>query len=283
MKIRLGLVPYLNVKVLSYPLLSGAVRHNFSFTFALPAQLAQALQRGELDVALIPSIEYAAGEDYVILPELAIAARGAVDSVFLFSRKPLSRVRTVALDTASRTSAALLKILFAERFKAKPSYLRAEPPLEKMMEQADAALIIGDNALQVAAEGYYRFDLSREWLRLTGHPFVFAVFAARRGYPWLQESWRLLLQAKALGRRMIRQVAYRAALDLHLDYFTCLDYLSRRICYDLDEQALAGLRSFYRLAGDNRLIGKDVSLKFYRPQNKNKSRMSLPNLRMANA
>ncbi len=279
-KIHLGLVPYLNVKPLIYPLLSGELRHNFSLHFAPPSQLSKDLKKGKLDAALIPSIEYASSDGYLILPELAIAARGAVRSVLLYSKKPFSEIETVALDTASRTSASLVKILLAQRLKRQPKYIEATPPLAQMLKESDAALIIGDNALQTPAKNYYQMDLAEEWLNLTGQPFVFAFFAAHP-FKHLEETWQTLLRAKSMGTKKIPLIAYRESLNLGLSYFTCLDYLIQRISYDLSPAKLAGLESFYRLARANNLIRKDVTLKFY--QQKEKFAPLVPRWRLANA
>ncbi len=261
-KIRLGLVPYLNAKPLIYPLLSGELKHNFSIRFAPPSQLAKELKQGKLDVGLIPAIEYASNPDYLILPELAISAKGAVHSVLLYSKKPISEIETVALDSASRTSAALVKILFAQCFQRQPKYFEATPPLANMLESTDAALIIGDKALQTPAKTYYQLDLSEQWLHLTGQAFVFALFAARN-FACLEETWQTLMQSKAMGMEKIPLIARRESVNLGIDYDTCLDYLTQRICYDLSPEKLAGLKSFYRLAGDHNLIRRDVKLKFY--------------------
>ena len=184
-------------------------------------------------------------------------------SVLLYSKKPVSEIETVVLDQSSRTSAALLKILFARCFQLKPSYLEGRPPLAGMLQNADAALIIGDSALQTPGGNLYQMDLSEEWLSMTGQPFVFAFFAARP-CKHLEETWQTLLQAKALGIREIPLIARQEAMRLGLDYSVCLDYLTRRIHYDLAPDKLAGLRRFYQLAGISNLIRKDVMLKFYR-------------------
>ncbi len=279
-KTRLGLVPYLNAKPLIQPLLSGEVEHNCELYFAPPSQLAKALKQGSLDVGLIPAIEYASSQDYMILPDMAISADGAVRSVYLYSKKPVSEIKTVALDSASRTSAALVKIIFAQRFQRQPEYFEATPPLHEMLETTDAALIIGDKALQTPAKAHYQLDLSEEWQRLTGQAFVFAIFAARNSVH-AGKVWQALMRSKALGMERIPDIARQEAVNLGLDYDLCLDYLTRRICYDLSPDKLAGLENFYKLAGKHGLIRKDVKLKFY--QRTNDIRPLAPKWNLANA
>lgn len=279
-KFRVGIVQYLNAKPLIQPLLEGELEHNLELRLAPPSQLARELKLGKLDVGLIPAIEYASNPDYLILPELAISACGAVHSVLLYSKKPVSEIKTVALDIASRTSVALVKILFAQHFKSSPKYIEATPPLDQMFEVADAALIIGDTALQTPAEECYQLDLSEEWFKLTGQAFVFAIFVARKR-EGLEKVWQTLLKSREIGMKNISQIARQESSVLGLDYETCFDYLTHRICYDLSPEKLTGLKSFFKFAEANNLIGKDVKLRFFQ-QTKNIPPL-LTKLRQANA
>jgi len=142
--VRLGAVSYLNTK----PLVHGLEEQSalFSLRFDVPAQCAALLHEGRVDLGLIPAIEYLRG-DYRIVPGVAIGSKGAIASVAIFSRVPVDKVTTLALDISSRTSVALTRILCARRWHIAPKVTPAEPDLRAMLTRADAALIIGDPAL----------------------------------------------------------------------------------------------------------------------------------------
>src|SRR3954467_15583645 len=164
MPIRLGAVGYLNARPLVYKLERSP---NFSLRFDVPSKCADLLHAGGIDVGLIPSIEYLRGASLSIVPGLAIASRGPVTSVMLYTTKPIEDVRSIAMDTSSRTSVALVRVLCANHFKIGPTFEPLGPNLDAMLARDDAALMIGDNALFERREG---IDLGEEWTRLTGLP-----------------------------------------------------------------------------------------------------------------
>ena len=142
--VRLGAVGYLNAR----PLVFGLDRSpRFDLRYDLPSECARLLHAGDIDLGLIPSIEYLRGDSYRIVPDLAIASRGPVASVALFTTRPMSDVRSIVMDTSSRTSVALVRVLCARLFKIEPAIEAHSPDLNAMLERGDAALIIGDNAL----------------------------------------------------------------------------------------------------------------------------------------
>jgi chorismate dehydratase len=147
--------------------------------FDLPARCAQLLQTGQIDVGLIPSIEYLRRDDYAIVPGIAVASDGPVASVALFSHVPTDRIRSIALDTSSRTSATLLRVLCDERFQIAPVFEPCAPDLSSMVGCHDAALLIGDPALFADPDrlGLLKVDLGAEWQAHTGLPFVWALWA----------------------------------------------------------------------------------------------------------
>ena len=141
--VRLGAVGYLNAR----PHVFGLDRiPRFTLRFDVPSQCAALLHCGEVDVGLIPSIEYLGGS-YAIVPDVAIASRGPVTSVMLYTTRPMAEVRSIALDTSSRTSVALTRILCAREFHVQPVFEPRGPDLESMLAYNDAALLIGDHAL----------------------------------------------------------------------------------------------------------------------------------------
>src|SRR5262245_40452107 len=211
---RLGLVSYLNSRPIGYGLLRGRQRGRFEIVQKIPSELADDLEAGSLDLALIPSVEYArarnAGGDAAIVPGIAIGSAGPAESVLFFSRVPLERIGSIALDIGSRTSAALLRLLLRRRLRSglpEPRYLPAAPDLPAMLDRCDAALVIGDRALFAAEELAARgseiaiVDLGAEWTAMTGRPFVFAFWAGppREDSPEIVEALRDSLE-EGIGR-----------------------------------------------------------------------------------
>ena len=154
-----------------------------------PADLAQMIVGGKLDVAPIPAIEYARNaDDLVLLPDISISSDGEVQSILLVSKVPAETIgegSTVALAANSRTSQVLARILLAKRWGVAPSYVEMPPDLPAMLRDADAALLIGDEAIRAYWEpptGLYTYDLGAEWKSWTGMPMVYAVWAVRREF-----------------------------------------------------------------------------------------------------
>src|SRR5439155_21584187 len=142
--VRLGAVGYLNAR----PLIFGLDRSpRFDLRCDVPSECARLLHAGEIDLGLVPSIEYLRGESYRIAPGLAIASRGPVASVALFTTRPMPDVRSIVMDTSSRTAVAPVRVLCARLFEIQPAIESQGPDLRAMLERGDAALLIGDNTL----------------------------------------------------------------------------------------------------------------------------------------
>jgi chorismate dehydratase len=254
--VRLGAVSYLNAA----PHVSGLERDPlFHLERDVPSRVAERLHAGELDVGIIPSIEYAFG-NYAIVPGIAVASRGKVRSVALFHQGPLESVRRVALDRSSRTSATLVRILLRERLGRDPEYVAAAPSLPDMLATADAALLIGDPAL--ALEERPHLDLGEEWTRTTGLPFVFAFWAGRPG-AISPAGVRRLQGALREGRASLAAIAARQAGGDPRRAASYESYLRESIVYDLGEQEQAGLREFYRRAHRLALVPGVPELRFH--------------------
>jgi len=253
--LRLGVVSYLNSEPLVYGLAGDA---RFRIERDVPARVADRLHKGAIDLGLIPSIEFAGG-DYRIVPGLGIGSHGAVRSVCLFHRRPLAELRRVALDTSSRTSVVLLKVLLKAHLHGRePEYVGMAPQLDAMLADADAALVIGDPALYAAAHGISCLDLGEEWRTQTGLPFVFAFWAGRPDVAGAAEV-AALQAAAAGGLRHLDQVA--ASYNTHQELNA--SYLRANIAYTLGEEGKAGLREFYRRAHAAGLIARLPELRFY--------------------
>jgi chorismate dehydratase len=262
--IRVGAVSYLNAKPLYYRL--SELAPEVCFTVDVPSRLAEKLAAGELDVALIPSVEYLRGVTlgYEIIPGLAIAARGPVRSVKLFSRAPWNRVNRLALDAGSRTSQVLARIWLDEVHGVRPPLVEELPLGVSALEStADAVLVIGDRAMRVPHESFRDVvDLGEAWHRLTRLPFVFAFWVTRGGVD-LGELPAALAQSRAMGLLQADLLARMHGPALGLDISTCYDYLTRILSYDLGEPELAGLRRFAAMAARLGLAPEGVSFVFH--------------------
>ena len=263
--IRVGAVSYLNAKPLYYNLKELAP--NVDLVMDVPSQLAARLARGELDVALIPSVEYLRGVElgYEILPGFAIAARGAVRSVKLFSRVPFAEIKRLALDAGSRTSQALVQVWLDAVHKVRPSTIETLPLGTPVLEStADAVLVIGDRAMKVDDSAFHAVvDLAEAWNKLTGLPFVFALWVVRAGAD-LGQLPQILEKSRAEGLAHADDLAALHGPRLGLDVSTCYDYLTRVLSYELGEPEIAGLRRFAVMAAALDLAPEGVELVFHR-------------------
>lgn len=259
--IRIGAVNYLNTKPLICDLEHLAPQAELILD--VPSRLADQLAQGQLDVALIPAIEYFRAGCYTVVPNIAIASRGPVLSVTLFSRLPWSSIRRVALDAGSRTSAALTRILLGHRYGVTPQVVSL--PLDREAEDvdADAVLLIGDRAMRACLPGFqYAFDLGQEWFEWTGLPFVYAVWAVRPGVDLCGVD-EALRQAKERGLDRVGPIAYAEAPRLGLDAGFCRRYLSNILHFDLGPREQAGLHHYYMLACELGLARRGVNLEYY--------------------
>jgi chorismate dehydratase len=259
--IRLGAVAYLNARPLVYGLeLKSAI---FSLRFDVPSKCASLLHENAIDIGMIPSVEYLRGhEAYRIVPDLAITSEGPVASVALFTRVPVTAIRTIAADTSSRTSNALVRLLCLERFGIDPEFVPMAPDAETMLERCDAALLIGDPALFLDVEtiGVTKIDLGAEWTSMTGLPFVWAFWGGRGG----------VLSAAAKDALIAARNAGVAGSDRLADEYCGPEraalgraYLRDNIRYTLGEREQAGLRHFYELASQYELVEGTRPISFF--------------------
>jgi chorismate dehydratase len=185
---RLGHIQFINCLPLYYGMVKQDVLLDVDLVKAAPRDLARMLLDGELDVAPIPAIEYARhADELVLLPDIAISSDGEVQSILLLSKVPAGDLggRTVALADTSRTSQVLTRVLLHRHWGVAPEFVEMPPDLPAMLRDADAALLIGDEALRAhweKPEGVYAYDLGSEWTGWTGLPMVYAVWAVRREF-----------------------------------------------------------------------------------------------------
>ena len=264
--VRIGAVGYLNAR----PLVHGLDRHpRFQVRYDVPSECARLLHAGAIDLGLIPSIEYLRGGPYAIVPDLAIASDGPVASVTIFTTRPIADVRSIALDTSSRTSVALVRVLCACLFKISPALESRGPDLDDMLSRCDAALIIGDKALfQDPAAGkpgsrvVEKIDLGEAWQRLTGLPFVYAFWA---GPPQAltAEDVSALVTARDEGVRQPELLAREYLASTPQWQALGAEYLRDNIKYYLGVREREGLQLFYRLAAEAGVVDRTQPLRFF--------------------
>ncbi len=258
--LRIGAVSYLNSK----PLIEGLARAlpQAELILDVPSRLADELQRGHLDVALIPSVEAFSDPDYVIVSDACVATHGPVMSVKLYSRCHPGEIRTLALDEGSRTSACLTKVILHEQFGVEPL---VEPlPFDQgtASTKADAILLIGDRAMQAPDERFHTvWDLGEKWLEWTGLPFVFAMWVARRDTD-LRGLGAALSAARDLGLANVHEIVQREAAPLGLSEAVALRYLTHHLHFHLGGGERQGLAQFRHLAAKMGLVRPQSPLMF---------------------
>lgn len=255
-RLRISAISYLNTAPLMWDFEHGEAGRNFDISYTLPSSCARALAEGSADLGIIPAAAYAQIPGLQILPDVAIASRRAVRSILLVSQIPVELVRTVALDTSSMTSVALTKILFEKWLGGGREFVSMEPNIEKMLEECDAGLLIGDPALQVDRRKYHTLDLAEEWIRYTGKPFVFAFWAVREqalkeGDPAL-DIGAIFRESRDHGLQpdSLRRIEAEWAPRLGLRESDVGTYLTENIHYEFDPGCLGGLQLFYRCAAE---------------------------------
>lgn len=230
--LRVGSVPYLVAR----PLDSGlGDEPGIELTHDVPARLVELLRAGELDVALVSSIELFRRPGYAYVPGLAVAGHGFVASVQLFLRRPLAEVRTVALDPASRTAATLARVILAARPGGGPEFREVAADQDPRSAGTDAWLRIGDAALRehLAPDAPPVLNLSQAWSERTGLPFVFAVWIVRPGVE-LDAHAAAFVRARERGAGQVGALAREAAHEWGLPLEPCLRYLHQECLYELD-------------------------------------------------
>src|SRR3977135_3505327 len=177
---RIAASSYINTAPLIWSFLHGSQQRTVElFTHKAPSRCAEMLSNGEVDAALVPIIEYQRIPDIAIVPDVCIGSRTAVRSVVIASKQNnLKKIKRVALDDSSRTSVALVKIIFREFLGFEPEWQTSPPDLRSMLEHNDAALIIGDPAMKIPREKFHVFDLATLWHEYTGFGLVFAMWMA---------------------------------------------------------------------------------------------------------
>ena len=244
--LRVGTVPYLVARPLDCGL---AEESGIELIPRVPARLVEGLRSGELDVALVSSIELFRCPGYSFLDGIAVAGRGAVSSVQVFLERPLAEVRTVALDPASRTAATLTRVVWPGSDRSRPVFLEVDEGEDPRQAGADAWLLIGDAALReyLAPAAPPVFNPSAAWAARTGLPFAFAVWVAAPGVSLA--AWApAFARSRALGAMRTEALAAEAAKAWGVARADTERYLTEEILYEPGTELRPALRAFRDLA-----------------------------------
>ena len=288
-KLRISIVEFLNTAPLVWGFTEGPLEGRYELSFAVPSQCAEDLRAGRADVGIIPSIEYQRMEDVVALPGMAVASKNEVRSILVISKMPIEHVQRFALDTNSRSSVGLVRLLCRGHWNIAPEFVDAAPNPDAMLAQADAALIIGDPALGLRAkvdaleakvpgsepccdgdpneqpvkdvETLFVYDVAQQWREMTGLPCVLAIWVARRGTvtPEIVADFQA---SRVYGLARIGEIAEAAALKLELPPRALEKYLTENIDFSLDEENLAGLTRYFEECAAAGLIPRARALEF---------------------
>lgn len=264
-KPRIAASSYLNTAPLIWSFTHGSQREHVAlFTDTAPARCAEMLARGEVDAALVPVIEYQRIEDISIVPDVCVGSKTAVRSVVLVTRRNnLKKIEQVALDESSRTSAVLVKIIFREFLGFEPDWKTAAPDLHTMMQQADAALIIGDPAMTIPRDQFRVFDLATLWHEFTGFGFVFAMWMVRND---AVAKVRLIdfAAARDEGLANLDSISFENEVKLGLSRAEIQTYLTENIAFSMDEEMQKGLERYFKLAQRHKLCERNKAVAFTR-------------------
>ena len=279
-KLRISGVQYLNTAPLVWGFTHGPLAGKYDLTFTLPSHCAEQLAGGEADIAIIPAIECQRIPNLTVLPGMAIASKHEVRSLLVVSRVPIEEVQRLALDTSSRSTVALVRLIAAgwwSRRGARISFSSAAPDLESMLAECDAALIIGDPALRLAERHdageslwsrkskLYLYDVVSEWRAWTGRPAVMALWAARHAALSQVDAAELVADfqaSKDYGLAHIPEIAANAAATLGLPQAHLESYLLENIDYGLDDENRAGLNLFFEKAAAVGIVPLNQPLHF---------------------
>ena len=240
---------YLNTVPLVWGMQHGEQRGLFDLSFAIPAECADKLEDGRADVGIVPAVELNR-QKLDIIRGCGVACHGAVRSILLISKVPFAEIRMLATDSTSRTSVALSRIILSRKFGVEPRHWPQAPHIGKMMEKADAALIIGDTALLLdpVRLPFHVLDLGKEWTEMTGLPMVFAVWAARAGVP--KQDPKPFTDSLRFGQEHMNDIVREWHSKLRLSEALVREYLTRNIVFGLGEREYAGLQTFLQYASE---------------------------------
>lgn len=257
-RFRVGAVSFFNARPLVYEL----ERHpRVQLVRGVPAQLSEAVNAGEIDTGLVPSIDYQYnGNDWLVLPVAAIASYGPVFTVRIFSKQPIETIRTLACDPDSRTSVVLARILWQLQFQRDLEITS----LSSTFDSADAVLLIGDKVIGQLNGWPYQLDLGQVWTDLTQLPFVYAFWAVpAQAKNKCEPLVKILRQAFQKGTANLDEIIDRHAGEHGFDKTLARKYFSQNIEFEFGSRQHQGLKTFYQLAYQYKLVPNLRPLRVY--------------------
>jgi predicted solute-binding protein len=250
-KLRVCAVSFLNTTPLVWGMLHGPQQALFDLDFRIPSACADQMAGGAADIGIVPCFELTR-QDLEVIPGVGIACHGPVRSILLVSKRPAAEIRRLAVDSSSRTSVQLARVILERRYGAEYVAVAHAPDLDAMLRVADAALIIGDPALRLdpARLPYEVHDLGGEWVEMTGLPMVFAVWAARAGVgtPDVAAAFR---ESCRYGRERMDEIVAAESAARGFAPALVREYLTRHIVHQLGPREYAGMDLFLRYAREN--------------------------------
>lgn len=258
-KPRLAASSYLNSAPLIWSFTRGPRCKSVHYVDAVPARCAELLATGEVDFGLVPIIEYQRLTNVKLVPRVCVGSREKVRSVVLVSRyNNLKKIRSVALDESSRTSATLIKIIFKEFLGFEPAWATSTPNVPQMLRDFDAALVIGDPAMTFERKGLNVWDLANLWRDFAGRGFVFAM--------WMGGTRETLpvdfAAARDEGVKAFNEIITDYEGRLGLSPKELRDYLTNNVTFELDGDLESGMRLYFELAARHSLIREVRPLEF---------------------
>jgi chorismate dehydratase len=257
-------VPFLNVRPLIHPLEENLVQHDFEIIYTPPSNLSKMLLERDVDLGLIPVAELLRKDTYSVVPNISISSFGKVDSVVLLTRSGIRDLKTVAVDSRSQSSTALLRVILEIFNKLSPTYVKREPG-NKFLSGVDGGMLIGNTGLKLkyfSPAGYNVFDLGEIWTDETGLPFVYAVYAVNEGVR-LGENLNALQESKSIGIRLVEKIAKMESEKLGLGEEICLRYITERIGYDLGEREIDGVLAYSKFLLELNEVREVSNLRIY--------------------
>jgi len=255
---RIGAISYFNTRPLIYQL---DQHPHVKLTRVVPAQLAHAINTNAVDTGLVPGIDYQQnGNDWLILPIAAIVSNGPVLTVRIFSRQPPDHIRSLACDPDSHTSVTLAQIIWKLKFRRSLDIT----PLPSRFDSADAVLLIGDKVITQLDRWSYQLDLGEAWTELTKLPFVYAFWAvAAQAKNTCEPLVKILRQAYQQGSANLDKIIDQYAAEHGFDKILARNYFAKNIYFEFGLRQQQGLKKFYELAHQLKLIPNLRPLKLY--------------------
>lgn len=260
---RLSIIEYLNAAPLNYGFQHGLGYQHLALQFHVPSTCADQLRSGAVDAGIVSSVEYLRIPGLRIVPGLCIASPKRVRSVGILSKVPPEEIRSLALDTSSRSSVVLARMLLRERYGTDPECHELPPDLEAMLEGHDAAVMIGDRFMRARREGLLMLDLAEEWHAWTGLPFVFALWLVREDAPDVPGGIASLFhRSLEMGRANLAAIVEEAWRSIGWTKLELREYLTENISYSLGEAERESLALFFEKTVRHGFAPENRPLKF---------------------